>query len=274
MLRIAHLTDTHVTAPRYRLCGLHTPSLLRRALAEVNAAPEGFYDAIVVTGDLTHKGETEAYDEFARCLEETSLPVHLCIGNHDDRRNFRAAFADEARYNTGDFVQYTVDDYPPYRLVFLDTHLPGSAGGLLCAARLAWLDTVLAERPQAPTLVFLHHPPFRTHIPPLDDIALAGFDGLARVIDRHPQVLSLHAGHVHRNMYGRLGRTPAMATTSTCHQIALDFEATDLVVTFEPPCFGVILADLDEVVCHTVYFKETGAPRLHYPALRQDYDPV
>ncbi len=274
MLRIAHLTDPHVTAPQHRLCGLHTPSRLRQALAEIARAPAGFYDAIVITGDLTHQGERDAYEEFARCLEGTSLPIHLCIGNHDDRETFRAVFADQPRYTTGDFVQYAVDDIDSHRLVILDTNLAGTARGLLCEARLGWLDETLAARPDTPTLVFLHHPPFKTHIPPLDAIGLDGVDGLAAVIARHPQVRSLHAGHVHRPMYGRLGDTPVAATTSTCHQVALDLAAPDLAVTYEPPSFALILAEAGEVLCHTVHFTETSTARLPYPPMRRRYEPV
>lgn len=274
MLRIAHLTDPHVTAPQHRLCGLHTPGRLRQALATIDAAPEGFYDAVVITGDLTHRGERDAYDEFRRCLEETSLPVHLCIGNHDDRETFRAVFADDPRYTADAFVQYAVDDIGSHRLVVLDTNLAGTARGLLCEARLGWLDETLAARPDTPTLVFLHHPPFKTHIPPLDAIGLDGVDGLAAVIARHPQVRSLHAGHVHRPMYGRLGNTPVAATTSTCHQVALDLAAPELAVTYEPPSFALILADGDDVLCHTVHFTETAGPRLPYPPMRNRYEPA
>lgn len=274
MLRIAHLTDPHVTAPQHRLCGLHTPTMLRRALAAVAARPAGFYDAVVITGDLTDRGEPAAYEELARCLEGVAPPVYLIIGNHDDREAFRAVFADEPRYAAGDFVQYAIDDFAPHRLVFLDTNVPGTARGLLCDQRLAWLDEALAERPEAPTLVFLHHPPFATRIPPLDAIGLDGVESLARVIARHPQVLSLHAGHVHRPMYGRLGRTPVTAVTSTCHQVALDLVAPELVVTYEPPSFGLILAERDDVLCHTVYFGEAEGPRLPYAPMRGRYDPA
>lgn len=271
MLRIAQITDTHVTAPEHRLCGLHTPSLLRQALAEVARQPDGFYDAVVISGDLTHKGDIEAYKELERCLADATVPVHLMIGNHDDREIFRQVFAGEPRYTTGDFVQYAVEDVKGHRLVMLDTNVPGTASGLLCAARLAWLDATLARRPDTPTLVFLHHPPFTTHIPPIDAIGLDGIDGLAEVVARHRQVRSIHAGHAHRTMTGRLGDVPVMAAASTCHQVALDFVSADLVMCYEPPSFAMILAEAGDVMCHTVYFTQALGPRLDYPALRNAY---
>ncbi len=124
------------------------------------------------------------------------------------------------------------------------------------------------------SLLFVHHPPFTTHIGPLDAIGLDGVDGFAEVIARHAQVRSIHAGHVHRTMYGRLGTTPVTAAASTGYQIALDFEAPELVVTYEPPSFSVILADGGEVICHTHYFAEAEGPRLAYPAMRAHYEPA
>ncbi len=269
MLRIAHLSDTHVTAPSERLCGLHTPTLLRRALEAVARGEAGGpVDAIVITGDLTHRGEPAAYDEFRRCLDGVTIPVYLGIGNHDRRAAFREAFGGEARYGRGDFVQYAVEDFPGHRLVMLDTAIDGAPAGRLCPARLDWLDRALAADPRTPTLVFLHHPPFRCHIPPLDAIGLDGIEGLAEVIARHPQVTSLHAGHVHRTMSGRLGPVPAVTVPSTCHQSALDLAAPELVVSYEPPGFGLILADDDQILCHTVAFADAATPRLAYGPMR------
>jgi len=50
--------------------------------------------------------------------------------------------------------------------------VPGSDGGALDADQLAWLDAQLAASPQQPTLVFMHHLPFRTRIPYMDKIGL------------------------------------------------------------------------------------------------------
>jgi 3',5'-cyclic AMP phosphodiesterase CpdA len=262
MLRLAHITDTHITAPEERLCGLHTPTLLRSALADVARAPEGTFDAIVITGDLTHRGEPEAYAEFVRCLEDLSLTVLLGIGNHDDRENFRTVFAFEPRYAEGEFVQYAVN-VGGHRLVMLDTNVPGEVTGLLCDTRLAWLDETLSAEPDIPTLVFLHHPPFVTHIRAMDARGLQNIEEFAAVIERHPQVRSLHSGHVHRVMQGRLGDTPAVTASSTCHQVALEFEAPGLMISYEPPSYAMILAEDGQVLTHTVYFTDQAVP--HFP---------
>jgi 3',5'-cyclic AMP phosphodiesterase CpdA len=85
------------------------------------------------------------------------------------------------------FLQYVVER-GPLRFVGLDTVVPGQGGGELCAERLAWLDTTLAEKRDMPTLVLMHHPPFLTGIAHMDRIGLTGRDCFASVMRRHAQV--------------------------------------------------------------------------------------
>ena len=61
-------------------------------------------------------------------------------------RTLRAAIAADGYLPADGFLQYAIEDYP-VRLVALDTLIPGEAGGLLCSARLAWVDHVLALAP-------------------------------------------------------------------------------------------------------------------------------
>ena len=100
------------------------------------------------------------------------LPVHVIPGNHDRRDNFRSALGHLPGV-TGDptYVQYAVEDYP-VRLVMLDTAVFGHAHGALRPEQLDWLDRTLAEVPDKPTLIGMHHPPFGCGIAHMDRIAL------------------------------------------------------------------------------------------------------
>jgi Icc protein len=40
--------------------------------------------------------------------------------------------------------------------------------GLMCQARLDWLEHQLLAQPDEPTLLFMHHPPFETGIEHMD----------------------------------------------------------------------------------------------------------
>jgi 3',5'-cyclic AMP phosphodiesterase CpdA len=239
---LAQISDLHVSTPgsdadrRTR-----TAERAERAIDHLNRlTPRP--DRVLVTGDLVERGHPDEYARLRALLDRLDVPYHVVPGNHDARRPLTAAFSDRCGGLRGDgFVQYVVDDLP-VRLVGLDTLAPGRPDGLLCGERLAWLDARLAEAPDAPTLVFMHHPPFATGIAAIDAMGLTGADGLAAVIRRHPQVERIVAGHVHRAITARFAGTLASTCPSTAHQVALDLiPATRLAVVMEPPACALHL---------------------------------
>src|SRR5207248_403072 len=118
--------------------------------------------------------------------------------------------------------------------------------------RLEWLDTTLAAAPRTPTLLALHHPPLLTGIPAFDAIGLAAADrrALATVVEAHPQVRRIVAGHVHLAISAELGGRSVLAAPSTYVQARLDFAAEEIELSDDPPGF-VVHAWLDgELVSH------------------------
>jgi 3',5'-cyclic AMP phosphodiesterase CpdA len=137
-------------------------------------------------------------------------------------------------------VQYAVD-LGPLRLVVLDTTIPGEDGGELDHERLAWLAGALEDRPEVPTVVAMHHPPFAMGIQPWDEIALrpADRERLGEVLARYAQVERVVAGHVHRAIATELGGRSVMTVPSTYVQGLLDFSATELALSEDLPGFAV-----------------------------------
>ena len=156
--------------------------LTERALRRV-AALRPAPDVVIITGDLTDCGLASEYELLAGMLRRNlSMPVYVVPGNHD-RREVLLASLPGTRSMAGGFVQYAVD-LPSARIVMLDTVVPGAGHGELCQQRLDWLDRTLAEKPDAPTLIGMHHPPFRCGIAHMDSIALREPGPLHR--DRRP----------------------------------------------------------------------------------------
>jgi Icc protein len=233
---IAQITDTHVSTPGSQNDRFfRTAAHLGRAVEHLNALrPRP--DVVLATGDLVERGRVGEYRRLRALLEPLATPLYLIPGNHDDRANLARVF-DHHRYlpRDGGFIQYTVDDWP-VRLVALDTLVPGEGGGRLCAERLAWLDARLAEAPERPTVIFMHHPPFVTGIITMDAMGLDGSDAFAAVIRRHPQVERIVCGHLHRPIVRRFAGTVACTSPATAHQVALDLAPeTRLAVLMEPP---------------------------------------
>lgn len=170
------------------------------------------------------------------------MPCYVVAGNHDDRAELKRAFADHQPMAThlpanDGFLQYVIEDLP-VRIVVVDTLLPGHDGGALCAERLAWLAATLAAAPARPTVVAMHHPPFRCGIGFMDELNLDGAAPLAAVIARYPNVERVLCGHVHRAIQTRFAGTIASTCPSTAHQISLDLRhAADPTYMLEPPGF-------------------------------------
>jgi Icc protein len=256
-----HLTDLHVTpegAPP--LYGLDPGARLALAVEDIarrhgpdGAAPAAF---AVMTGDLTHHGEPAAYARLRAILGAMPCPVHLLLGNHDDRDAFRAAFP-EAPADPQGFVQHSLAT-PTGRFLMLDTNEPGTHAGRLCARRLDWLAARLAEE-DGPVLLCLHHPPYQVGITRMDEIPLLDAAALWEVLAPHrARIRHLFHGHLHRPLSGSWRGIPTSSLRGTAHQVALDFAALPTVPgSHEPPAYALVRASAEDIVVHTHDFLDT-----------------
>jgi 3',5'-cyclic-AMP phosphodiesterase len=213
------------------------------AVAALDPAP----DAVLISGDLVDVASPAAYDRVRELLAPLAAPVHAIPGNHDDRDGLRAAFgsADGSRGRV-------VARCGALRIVGCDSILPGRDDGRLDDDELTWLDAALGEEPDAPTVVAMHHPPVLTGIRIVDEIGLPEADrhGLARVLERHPQVRLVTCGHSHRTMTGTIASRPLLVCPSTDLQLRLDLHPDSqrgIELTDEPPGFAVHVLLGDEL---------------------------
>lgn len=180
-------------------------------------------DILLVTGDLADQDAEAPYRMLQRRLELCPIPAYVCLGNRDTRRPARQIFGPEE----AGFFHYVVET-GPLRLIVLDTLEEGRHGGAFCEERAAWLRDRLAEAPDRPTLLVLHHPPIDSNIDwvttsPTEpwvmrlDAALAG----------HRQVTALLAGHIHRPIAASRNGIPVLVCPSVAAPVTLDLAALD-----------------------------------------------
>jgi 3',5'-cyclic-AMP phosphodiesterase len=235
---LAQITDPHIKADGKLAYGkVDTAGHLARAVAALNAL-QPRPDLVVVTGDLVDFGRIDEYERLRALLSPLQIPYFLLVGNHDSRTELRGAFQDHAYLRQGGaFVQYTIEDWP-VRVVAVDTVVPKQGGGALCQERLDWLDRTLAQQPERPTVVAMHHPPFVTGIGHMDKQGLADPAPFAAIIRRFANVERIICGHLHRDIHIRFAGTVAGTCPSVAHQVALDLR-DDAPSRFrlEPPGF-------------------------------------
>ena len=254
-MRFIHLTDIHLTAAGHPLYGIDPTERLRLAVRDINAR---FSDAefMIVTGDLAHRGEPEAYRSLHRILEDLKIPVYLGIGNHDRRSEFCERFAGAARDSNG-FVQY-VFGKAGYGFIMLDSVDEGRAAGMLCSDRLDWLKNTLASPPDRGTFVFLHHAPVALGIPDLDDIGLRDPAGFGDILEEAGHVKHIFFGHVHRPASGVWRGIPFSTQRSLVNQSALNTRPDGGILdNLEPPAYSVVeIADSGDIVVNLHEFMD------------------
>jgi len=216
---LAQLSDPHMrVGPADEGAG----AALEAAVASVLAL-DPLPDAVIVTGDLADTPTAEEYARVRALLAPLPMPVHVLPGNHDDRELM------------GGETQY-VTQAGAVRLVVCDSTIPGRPDGRL---DLDWLEAQLAV--DGPAIVAMHHAPLLTGIRALDEIGLPAETraALGELLARHPHVLRVIAGHVHRGAFDVLGGCGVVACPSTNLQTKLDLSSPDFTVVREPPAFLV-----------------------------------
>lgn len=263
MFDFIHITDLHILPAGQTNYGLDPAERLRMAVESIaeRHGPQGIAPAqfVIVTGDLTHHGQPEAYAQLREILEGLPMPFHLMLGNHDERDAFRAAFPEQPVDENG-FVQQAIEDDAGLFLL-LDTKAPGTHAGELCAQRLGWLAARLAES-TGPVFLFLHHPPVAVGISRMDRIQLQDAAGLAAVLAPHrTRIRHMFHGHLHRPLAGSWMGIPFSSLRGTAHQVALDLSERDQAPgSHEPAAYALVRLSEEAVIIHTHdYLDQTGS---------------
>lgn len=264
---LGQISDLHIKTDgkkSYRV--VDTAESLRRCVEQVNRLKQK-PDALVLSGDLVDFGKPSEYAFLRKLLAPLSMPYFLLPGNHDERQALREAFPEHTYLQQGgERIEYVIEDYP-VRIVTLDTVIPRSSCGELSATSMQWLDEVLSAQPDKPTVIVMHHPPFRTGIGHMDEIGLRNPEMLEAVVRKHPQVERVMCGHLHRPIQVRFAGTLATTCPGVSHQVQLDLDpAAPSCFVMEPPGFQLHWWDAERraLVSHTVAIGEFEGPYPFY----------
>ncbi len=222
--RIVHITDTHLWAdPDTVYRGWRTNRSLLAVVEHIRAqGPQP--DAVLLTGDLAHDEKPRTYRRLRDIIATLEAPVWALPGNHDHPAAFQQHLAPAC------YLSHV--DIPGWRVILLNSHLPGRIGGRLQESELARL-TQLLEDCQTPCLVALHHPAWQVHSAWLDVIGLENGPQLMELLMKSEQVRAVVCGHIHQQWDRRLGHLQLLATPSTCRQFLPG--STEFAEDAQPP---------------------------------------
>ncbi|MDH3377852.1 MAG: phosphodiesterase [Gammaproteobacteria bacterium] len=215
-IRVVQVTDAHLFRdPDSVLAGVSTWKTFRAVLEQIDRR-HGNFDYLILTGDLAQDEELDTYLLLREALGDWLEHCRIIPGNHDNRANLRQAFPELFPNKDGPltFALSTGD----WKLIGLDSHLPGEIKGRVDANQLQWLQDQLRIGPSVQTLLFVHHPPMDINVGWLDKIGLDGAADLVDLIMASPQIKAICAGHVHQEFTGQIGAAKMYTTPSTSVQ--------------------------------------------------------
>jgi Icc protein len=195
----ALLSDIHIPANSALTArGINMTDHLAAVAREVLALPKR-PAGVFVNGDCAfNSGEIADYAHVTRLLDpirKDETPIHLALGNHDNRERFWEALTQEkkAKRPLAD-RQVALISTPRANWFVLDSlEKTLSTPGLLGPEQLDWLAKALDANPNKPALVLVHHNPGA-----LGNIGgLRDSDALFDVIRPRKQVKAYIFGHTH-----------------------------------------------------------------------------
>jgi Icc protein len=250
VLRLTHFTDPHLYGSETEsLRGIATLPALTATLAHAQARdwPPA---AVLVTGDIV-QDDPAGYVHFRRLFGGLGLPVLCLPGNHDEPEAMRREL-DRAPFVLGGHV-----DLGLWRIVLLDSCIPGSASGRLSAQSLTALEGALATAGNRHCLVSLHHHPIGMESRWLDRVGLENADEFLQTVDRHRNVRAIVWGHVHQSYDGLRNGVRLLATPATCAQFLP--HADEFAVDRQPPGYRTFELRADGSLLTEVVWVEKSA---------------
>lgn len=264
---IAQISDTHITSPGTLAYDIApTNERLAQCVAHINQfKPQA--ELVLVTGDISNNGQLDELQHAKQLLDELKMPYFVIPGNHDEKTTLWRQFGGKACPNkVAGFINYVLDQYP-IRLIALDSTIEHKPGGEICNTRAAWLDARLAEAPQKPTIIFMHHPPVKCGVIETDIDGFIGVDRLAVVVKKYSNIEKIICGHIHLSAHTRWCNTMVSTAPSTGMQLILDLSLEREAFSLASPAYQLHYWTGDKnLITHTISL-EAGSDS--YPFLKQ-----
>ncbi len=242
-IRIVQITDLHLFQNREGvLARVSTWETFAAVLRQIERHHENF-DYLILTGDLAQDEELETYRMLREALGDWLVRCRIIPGNHDNRAHLRKVFP-ELFPDDNEPLTFAVSSND-WKMIGLDTHIPGQTQGRIEAAQIQWLKEQLNRDPGTRTVLFMHHPPVAIRVDWLDRIGLDSATDLVKLIEASAQIKVVCAGHVHQEFSGRIGSAMLYTTPSTSVQFGARAEKS-----FDTRAAGYRTLQLDEH-CHT-----------------------
>ena len=223
---VVQLTDSHIYAdPQQRLLGIDTLASLNAVIdLALEECPQ--LDLVLATGDITQDGAAQSYQRFIDAVARIPQRCLWIPGNHDN-----AALMAELGSERG--LSRAWVDLGGWRIVLLDSSVPGQVSGALDESQWARLEEALKGAGERHVLVCLHHHPVPIGSDWMEPLGLADADQLLARLEADQRVRAVLWGHIHQQLEQQRGALRLLASPSTCVQFAV--ASSDFATDAQPP---------------------------------------
>ncbi|MFK8330923.1 3',5'-cyclic-AMP phosphodiesterase [Pseudomonas sp. BJa5] len=220
---LVQLTDSHLFAEPHRtLLGMNTRDSLQRVIERVREEQPRI-DLLLATGDLSQDGTEQSYASFRDLTASLGAPARWLAGNHDEPLPMERAAQ-------GTDLLAPQVDIGNWRILMLNSAVPGAVPGVLDAGQLELLEQSLSQAPERHHLICFHHQPVAIDCAWMAPIGLRNADALFDRLKGYPQVRALLWGHIHQEWDQLRDGVRLLASPSTCIQFepgSADFKVGD-----------------------------------------------
>jgi len=179
------ISDTHIDDDKL-VMGVDSQANLDSIVSNIS---NHNYDALLISGDLTHNGTLESYQKLKKILNPIKTKIYVLPGNHDDFSNLNQIFNESSLCN---FI------IGCWEVITIDSVQVGKVSGRLNNEQLHSLSQKISSSSAKYIVLCLHHPPVSMQSDWDDTLSLENPEDLFAVIERFNNIKAIMWGHSHQ----------------------------------------------------------------------------
>ncbi|MBE8598140.1 metallophosphoesterase family protein [Xenorhabdus sp. BG5] len=194
-MKVIHLTDIHLTQNREQKIFDVDPyenfDFVCEEICRIKKITE--IELTVISGDITHNGDVDAYRYFLKKMEALMIPYIAILGNHDLKSNFNIAVTEE---NNSFIIHSREYKNKSWNIISIDTVVEGEVFGFISKDNLAELERKMIKNSKCNTAIFMHHHAIPVGTPIVDSYILNNGKELLDLCEKY-KIKFIGSGHAH-----------------------------------------------------------------------------
>jgi len=147
------------------------------------------YNALIISGDLTHNGTESSYSLFKKIIKPISSNLYILPGNHDNKLNLSLAFSEYY------LTKLTIADW---EIISIDSVQDNKTSGFIKKNELELITAKILSSTKKFIVLCLHHPPVSMESNWDDKKSLENSDNFFNTIDKFSKIKAVIWGHAHQ----------------------------------------------------------------------------